>query len=227
MGRTLGFGIRSRRNVTLQTLAKFPEIHSFVEIGIGGRTERESVAVNEITPAYVATRPVAGMLVGAVADFLYINPTGKFRFSTVCTRIGAEQAYFKLPTEIKTIENFADRRTYVRVACVIPVQWRYAPDGQGYGEFLAASMMDISRGGASLVVGRELKVGSQVEVRFTLKSKAVPVVEVCQVMRAAKIETSDRNAAGIRFIEIDHSEAEMLSTFVHERQTQRRDRGIV
>jgi c-di-GMP-binding flagellar brake protein YcgR len=107
------------------------------------------------------------------------------------------------------------------------VQWRYAPDGEGYGPFLDASMMDLSRGGASLVVGRELKVGSRVEVRFVLKSKSEPFVELCQVVRAAKIETSDKNAAGIQFMEIDRQNEQILAGFVTERQALRRSRGVI
>jgi c-di-GMP-binding flagellar brake protein YcgR len=88
-------------------------------------------------------------------------------------------------------------------------------------------MKDLSRGGSSLVVNAELPVGSQVEARFTLKTKTDPVVQVCQVVRASKIQTSDKNVFGIRFVDIDSAEAEKLDTFVHERQAQRRNRGIV
>lgn len=227
LGRLFGFGVKSRRDASTTLLAKLPEINSFVEISLGACATRESVAVNDVSAGHLVTRISAGMFPGVVADFLYINGAGKYRFATICKHVDAEQAFFELPASIKTLESFADRRTDLRVPWVIPVQWRYAPDGKGYGEFLSASMMDLSRGGTSLVVGRELKVGAQVEVRFTLKSKAAPLVELCQVVRAAKIETSDRNAAGIKFIEIDPADAEMLSTFVYERQSERRDRGIV
>ncbi len=88
-------------------------------------------------------------------------------------------------------------------------------------------MMDVSRGGASLVVGRELKPGTQVEVRFMIESKDQPLTEIGQVVRAAKIETSDRNSAGIRFLAVDPEDERMLDEFIVERQQLRRSRGIV
>jgi c-di-GMP-binding flagellar brake protein YcgR len=88
-------------------------------------------------------------------------------------------------------------------------------------------MMDLSRGGASLVVSREIKVKAQVEVRFTLKTGAKPFVEVCEVVRATRIETSDKYGAGIRFLEIDAQDERTLVAFLEERQKRRRERGVV
>jgi c-di-GMP-binding flagellar brake protein YcgR len=161
------------------------------------------------------------------ADFLYSNGRGKFRFYAECRYVNDVAATFALPTTIRTIETYSERRSSARVPWVIPVQWRYAPGGEGYGDFLAASMMDLSQGGASLVVGRELKPGAQVEVRFTLKSPSEPLVEVGQVVRAAKIETSNRSAAGIRFLDVGRENERILSEFVSERQALRRERGVV
>jgi hypothetical protein len=227
IARAFGFGNRSRRNASPDARGKLPEVNSFVEISIGGSSARESLPVNEISATHIVTRLGAGMVVGAVADFLYITSQGRFRMLTVCSQTDAEQAFFDLPTDIKTIEAFAQRRSDVRVPCVIPVQWRYAPGGRGNGNYLPGSMKDLSRGGTSLVVGAALKVGAQVEARFTLKTKGAPVVQVCEVVRATKIELSDKNMFGARFVEIDVDDADMLDTFVHERQTQRRNRGIV
>jgi hypothetical protein len=206
---------------------KLPQINAFVDIGMDGGRDRKSVSVSDITAKGLVTGCPDGLAAGATADFLYINDLGRFRFATVCRSIEGGHAVFDLPTSIKTIESFAYRRTAPRVPWVIPVEWRYAPDGNGYGEFLPASMKDLSRGGASLVVGRELKEGTRIEVRFVLKSKAKPLVEICQVVRAAKIERSDRNAAGIAFIGVDSEDARALSEFINERQSIRRDRGVV
>jgi len=220
-------GGRARPNASAELREKLPEVNAFVEIAIDGSSQRESVSINEINPNGVVTRHLAGLGPGVAADFLYTNAAGRFRFATVCAKVDATAAWFDFPTSIKTIESFANRRTAARVPWVIPVQWRYAPDGQGYGEFLTASLVDLSRGGASLVVGRELKAGAQVEVRFVLKSKTEPLVELCQVVRAAKIEKSDKNAAGIRFLEVDPADERILVDFVGEQQMLRRDRGVV
>jgi hypothetical protein len=226
-GRTLGFGIRSRRNVSADLQNNLPEVNSFVEISIDGSAKRESVAIDEIRATQIVTRLAGKMLAGADADFLYITSEGRFRFTTVCREIDRNQAFFDLPSEIKTIESFAHRRADVRVPWIIPIEWRYVRGGHGDGPFQRGSMKDLSRSGTSLVVNAELPVGSQVEARFTLKTKTDPVVQVCEVVRASKIQMSDKNMFGIRFVDIDAAEAEKLDTFVHERKTQRRNRGIV
>jgi hypothetical protein len=225
--RLLGLGKPSDEDDDRRMRQQLPLVNSFVEIALAGSRGRISVPISDITRETLVTRPVAGITPGIAADFLYTNDIGKFRFATVCSAVDTDATIFALPTTIKTIQSFGDRRSASRVPWLIPVQWRYAPDGVGYGPFLDASMMDLSRGGASLVVGRELKAGSQVEVRFSLKSKEEPFIELCQVVRAAKIETSDKNAAGIRFVEIDRENERILSEFVNERQALRRDRGVV
>jgi hypothetical protein len=83
-GRTLGFGIRSRKNVTPDLRRNLPEVNSFVEISIGGSAKRESVAIDDIRPTQIVTRLAGKMVVGTDADFLYITPEGRFRFLTVC-----------------------------------------------------------------------------------------------------------------------------------------------
>jgi hypothetical protein len=206
---------------------KLPSINAFVDIAIGGSLHRESVPVNDITASAIVTRCPNGLQPGESADFLYGNAFGRFRFATACAKVDGKEAYFELPAAVKTLESYGDRRTSERVPWLLPVQWRYAPSGSGYGDFLAGSLMDISRGGASLVVGRMLKPGSQVELRFALKSQQEPFVELCQVVRAAKIETSDKNAAGILFLDLDPHDERTLGEYLDERLTLRRDRGVV
>lgn len=206
---------------------QLPLVNSFVEIALNGSRRSISVPIDAIDDNGLTTRQLADLRPGSSADFVYTNEVGRFHFKTVCSQVEESAAIFALPAEIKTIESFDDRRQSARVPWLIPVEWRYAPDGVGYGEFLKASMMDLSGGGASLVVGRELKPGSQVEVRFTLKSKTEPFVELCHVVRAAKIETSDKNAAGIRFVQIDAADERVLNEFVLERQALRRERGVI
>jgi len=138
---------------------KLPEINAFVDIGVGGSLARESVPINAITPAEIVVRHLEGLDPGAAADFLYTNSSGRYRFRTVCTRVQGNEAYLALPDSIKTIEQFSARRNAERIPWVTQARWRYAPDGQGFGDYLPASMMDLSRGGASLVVGSPVKVG--------------------------------------------------------------------
>jgi hypothetical protein len=206
---------------------KLPEVHSFVDIAVGASSVRESVPVNSITPSAIVLRHLEGLDPGAVADLLYANASGRHRFRTVCARVEGNEAFLDLPVEVKTIETFSARRRAERIPWVSQIQWRYAPGGQGFGEFLPASMMDVSRAGASLVVGRPVKVGSQVEVRLVLNSKREPFVEICEVVRSAKIETSEKYGLGIRFFKIDPRDEQLLAQSLEERRSGRRARGVV
>jgi hypothetical protein len=225
--RALGLSRKAEKPVRNELHGKLPEVNAFVDVAIGGSLDRESVPVNSVTPNAIALRHLDGLDPGTAADLLYTNASGKFRLRTVCTRVEGNEAYLDLPGSIKTIELFSARRTAERIPWVAQVQWRYAPDGKGFGHFLAASMMDVSRGGASFVVGRDLKVGSQVEVRFVLNSKGQPFTEVCEIVRARKIGTTDKHAVGIRFLAIDPQAERMLNQSLEDRRSTRRQRGVV
>jgi hypothetical protein len=226
--RALGLKPKLQKPAPLSELhGKLPEVHAFVDLALGGSFVRESVPINGITAKSLVIRQFDGLEPGTAADFLYTNASGKYRFRTVCTRVESGEAFLDLPESIKTIERFAARRNAERIPWVTKVQWRYAPDGAGFGDLLPASMMDLSRGGASLVVGREIKVGTQVEVCFMLNSNRKPFVEICQVVRAAKIETSDKYGVGVRFLGIDSHDERLLIQSLEERRSLRRQRGVV
>jgi len=203
-----------------------PTVNSFVDVACEGSPRRQSVAVNEIGDTYLITRCPEGLRAGKKADFLYSNTSGRFRFWATCKRVEGANAYFELPATIKRLESFAHRGA-ARVDKVIPIDWRYAPDAKGYGEYLSGSMSDLSRGGASLVVGRLVKPGTSLEVRFSLDPKGPKLLEICQVMRAAKIGTSASFTAGIRFLAMSSANEAALMAFLQEVQATRRDRGIV
>ena len=206
---------------------KLPEVNAFVDIAVGGGLVRESVPINNVTPKAIVIRRLDGLEAGTAADLLYTNSGGKYRFRTVCAKIEGNEAFLDLPESIKTIEQFSARRTAERIPWVTQVRWRFAPDGVGFGDFVPASMMDVSRGGVSLVVGREIKLGTKVEVCFVLNSKRNPFVEVCQVVRAAKIGTSDKHGVGLRFLSIDRQDERLLVESLEERRSLRRQRGVV
>jgi hypothetical protein len=223
--RSLFRGVRSnQQEVDLRD--KLPQVNGFVDVAVGPNGPRESIPIDDITGTSLVARCPEGLERGASVDFLYTNLIGRFRFATRCLTLEGREAHFELPVIIKTLQTFGYRRNAQRIQWLIPVQWRYAPEGIGYGNYLAGSLNDLSRTGASLVVERELKSGSQVEIRFALKPDET-FVALCQVVRAAKIDTSARSAVGIRFIEIDALAERKLVDYICERQTLRHDRGFV
>ena len=203
-----------------------PELNSFVDVAVGGAARRELVPVNDISPTLLITRCPKGLEAGTVVDFLYGNAPGRFRFWATCDKVQGNDAYFAIPGSIKTIESYFKRGT-LRVSKLLPVQWRYAPEGIGYGDYTSASLMDLSCGGASLVMVRALKIGTQVEVRFVLSPNHEPFVELCEVLRASKIERSSMNVAGIRFISMEMEHQEALAKFLDDVRKTRRERGLV
>jgi hypothetical protein len=204
-----------------------PELHSFVDVALGGERHRHSISVDAIGPDGLTTRPIDGLQTGMSADFLYKNISGRFRFATVCDSVDERHAHFRPPTTVKTIVLFGSKRRAVRLDAVLPVDWRYAPDGAGFGDYLKGSLSDLSKSGAWLIVGRELKTGTQVELRFSLKASMAPLVIISDVVRTAKIESSGKNSAGIRFRDVDSASEGAINDFILERQMQRRDRGLV
>jgi c-di-GMP-binding flagellar brake protein YcgR len=223
--RSLGFS--SEPAASSASAQALPDVNGFVEIAINGDRRRTSVPVNDITATAVLTRGLAGLRAGDTADFLYTNQTGRYRFSTVCLHAERDEAGFALPAGIKTIESFANRRSAPRVPWLGSAQWRFAPGGRGYGKFLTASMMDISRGGASMVVARTLRPGLQVEVRFVLDPERAALMAISEVVRTTRLEKSFKNAAGIKFVDMGAEAQQMLGDFVRTAQAARRERGVV
>lgn len=206
-----------------------PELNGFVDVAVGGARERQSIPIDRLSKESFSTRLLPGLAAGVSADFVYTNSIGKFRFAVVCDSVDDAQAHFKLPERVKTIANFSTQRSAMRLDSIVPTLWRYAPGGEGNGPFLKGSLTDLSVVGASLVVGRDLKVGSQVEVRFTLESSPEPINIIGEVMRATKIQIGsvEKSATGIRFHDVGPGGEQAIDKFIHGRQADRRDRGMI
>jgi hypothetical protein len=204
-----------------------PVVDSFVDVAVGDRSDRHSVPVDALDAQTFSTRLLPDLGVGEHADFLYTTSVGRFRFTTTCCRLDETHAHFKTPTNIKTIVAFGSKRRSLRVESTLAVQWRYAPSGVGNGDYLKGALSDVSRGGASLVVGREIKCGTQVELRLTLAALATPVIMIAQVLRSAKIASSGKYSAAVCFDSVDEAAVKAIEQFVHERQQVRRDRGVI
>jgi c-di-GMP-binding flagellar brake protein YcgR len=165
---------------------------------------------------------------GQIGVIVYSTATGKFRFTAKCTAVRGEHATFDLPKTIETLAKFggAQQRQTVRLDATVPAQWRYAPGGKGNGEFTRASLTDISRSGASLIVDREISRGTQVEVRFTLNTASAPVIFLGEVMRASKIEKSGKVSLGLKFHGVRPEDDRAIMEFINKRQAERRSRGL-
>ena len=211
--------------------AKLPAAHTFVDLalprGIAG-----SVSIDAIGAKTFVTTIVHGIETGSVAVFTYTNSVGKFRFTTKCIAVKGPQAHFDLPKTIETLQKLeasgagAQKRTNVRLDTVVPSHWRYAPGGRGSGEFMRASVTDISRTGASLICDRELSKGSQVEVRLSLNTTSQPMTILGEVMRASKIERSGKMSLGLRFLGMTLADDRTIMDFINKRQAERRSRGL-
>jgi len=221
----LGFGPRP---ISAQMKLKLPQANSFVDVVITGGGPRGSVCVESVTDRNVAVSTLAGIETGRTGVFSYNTVSGKFRFSSKCVALRGRTAFFAIPQRIETLQVFsgAHQRAAVRLDATVPAHWRFAPGGKGSGDYARASLTDISRSGASLIVDREVKKGTFVETRFAVSTAAAPLVLLGEVMRSSAIESSKKVSLGLRFHGVKPEEDRAIMEFINKRQAERRNRGL-
>ena len=225
MLRMLGIGPKP---LTAQQKLKLPAANAFVDLAVAGSGPRGSVCVESVNDRGISVTLLAGTRPGQTGVFSYQNANGKFRFGTKCVAVRGAHAVFAVPDRIETLQVFAgaQKRAAVRLDATVPAQWRYAPGGKGSGEYVRASLTDISRSGASLIVDRDVKRGTYVETRFSVSTAASPLVLLGEVMRTADIETTKKTSLGLRFHGLKPEEDRAIMEFINKRQAERRNRGL-
>jgi hypothetical protein len=203
-------------------------VQGVVEVIVAGGGPRGNVMVEALDGRGITVQALTRMRAGQNALFSYHNQAGRFRFATKCVSVKDDLATFALPHRIDTIQLFqgTQQRAAVRLDATLPAQWRFALGGKGQGEFTRASITDISRTGASLIVDRELKKGTFVEIKVSISSSASPLALLGEVMRASKIETSGKVSLGLRFNGVTPEEDRAIMEFINKRQAERRSRGL-
>jgi c-di-GMP-binding flagellar brake protein YcgR len=130
---------------------------------------------------------------------------------------------FALPFEITVVQKLRDNRRGIRLKHALPIVWRYAPDGVGYGEFTKSTAVDISAGGLALIVPRELRVGTLVEIKFDFGSSAFTVIG--SLARPTVQMASGKFVAGIA-LRVSPAQANAIDDFILTRQRGQRKRDI-
>jgi hypothetical protein len=206
---------------------KLPAVNSFVALAMAGGGPRGSVCVETIGARSLTVSALPGLKSGATGVFSYENSNGRFRFSSRCLDVRSA-AVFALPERIETLQTFsgAQARAAVRLDATVPAHWRFAPGGRGSGEYVRASLTDISRSGASLIVDRDVKKGSFVEARFAISTAAAPLVFLGEVMRSEPIESTKKTSLGLRFTGVKPDEDRAIMDYINRRQAERRNRGL-
>jgi c-di-GMP-binding flagellar brake protein YcgR len=220
-------GLRPK-GLAQQAKLKLPQVNSFVDLTAIGNGPRGSVCVEALQDKGLAVTSLPGLAAGQTAVFSYQNAHGRFRFSSRCTAVRGQHALFSMPQRIETVQLFggAQKRAAVRLDATVPAQWRFAPQGKGQGDFVRASLTDISRSGASLIVDREVKKGTFVEVRFGVSTSSAPLALLGEVMRTANIESTKKLSLGLRFHGLKAEEDRAIMEFINKRQAERRSRGL-
>jgi hypothetical protein len=201
-----------------------PEVNAFVDVATGGKTE--SLPVEDIGPTSFQIRSPGNAAVGAKALFNYSNGRGRFRFHAQCEAINNQLATYAKPAEITVIEKFGDKRRNFRLKHALPVVWRYAPEGVGYGEFAKSTTADISCVGVSLVVPRELKPGTQIELKLDLNGSAKPFAVIGALTRPTQKQSSGKFSAGLSFQNISPTNQNAIGEFITSRQNGQRNRSL-
>jgi len=225
MLRMLGF---RPKPIPPQLKLKLPAVNSFIDVVMIGHGPRGSVCVEALNERSFVVGALAELRVGGTGVFSYDNAAGRFRFSSKCVAVRGATAVFALPERVETLQAFteAKQRAAVRLDATVPAQWRFAPGGRGSGDYVRASLTDISRSGASLIVDRDVKKGSFVEVRFAVSTAATPLVLLGEVMRNSPLESSKKISLGLRFHGMKAEEDRAIMEFINKRQAERRNRGL-
>lgn len=220
-------GLRPRP-LSDQLKLKLPQLNSFVALAMTGSGPRGSVCVESLSERNVSVGALPGTSTGATGVFTYENAVGKFRFASKCVSLRDGIATFAIPERIEALHVFASsqQRTAVRLDTTLTAQWRFAPGGRGSGDFARASLTDISRTGASLIVDREIRRGTYLETRFAIGPAAPPLVLLGEVMRSSGIESSKKITLGLRFNAVKPAEERAITEFITKRQAERRSRGL-
>ena len=197
-----------------------PAVNAFVNVATGGKTD--SLPIESIGQLQFEIRRPARTAVGMTALFDYANALGRFRFHANCAAVLDRTALFELPSHIMVVEK-SDNRTF-RMDAVIPVLWRYAPSGEGYGAFARSFTANISAGGLAFVVPRALRAGTQVELSLTLDE--VPAFVVIGTLTRPTVPNGCKHLAGITFDELSPAGANAIDNFIASRERGRRERGM-
>ncbi len=222
--RLLGFGPKPANPLKL----KLPQVNSFIDVTMTGGGPRGSVCLESLNERNFSVGGLPGTKPGATGVFSYANPVGRFRFSAKCVALRGGTAVFAVPDRVETLQVFSgtQKRTAVRIQTTVPAQWRFAPEGKGNGDYARGSLTDISRSGASLIVDREVKKGTFVEMRFALSTAASPLVLLGEIMRSSNVETTKKIALGLRFRGVRPEDERSIMEFINKRLSERRNRGL-
>jgi hypothetical protein len=206
--------------------AKLPQLHSFVDVMVGGRAVR-SVTVEQVGPKGIVTRDALGKP-GETAILVYTAAAGRFRAECRIVSVTGTSTQFETPRRLTLIgaSTGAQKRQSVRLDAIVSGEWRFAPSGVGVGEFAKCTIRDISRGGCSLIIDRALKLHAKVEVRMRLRSDGAPLTFLGEVMRHEVIKTSGKQSHGLRFHGLRPDEDQAIIEFINRRQAELRSRGL-
>ena len=208
------------------TPSKLPQLHSFVEAIVGGRAAR-SVTVESVSAKGLTTSGAIGRA-GESAVILYTAGSNRYRMETKVAAATATTTQFEAPRRVSLVSaaSGSQKRQNVRLDAIVTGEWRFAPGSVGVGEFAKATIRDISRGGCSLILDRELKPHATVEVRMKLRPDADPLTLLGEVMRHEKIQHSGKFSHGLRFQGLRPGEDQAIIEFINRRQSELRSRGL-
>lgn len=121
------------------------------------------------------------------------------------------------------------RRQHYRLTLILPPIACYAwgqdtEDGPAYWRPLAATIQNVSAGGARLVSEDTLEKGTRLRLRFPLPASVEQFVADAQVV--ASLPSSRGNAAGLQFRDISPDQGERIAKHIHMFQLESRRVGL-
>ncbi|MFA5536025.1 MAG: PilZ domain-containing protein [Bacillota bacterium] len=121
-------------------------------------------------------------------------------------------------------------RAFVRIKVAIVMEWAKLPNvpldkkAMDNLHFFEGLMVDLSGGGASLIVNELLSVGSRILVRFSLdnEDKAVIFTLPAEIRRSYSLDERNKFAAGVSFFAISEKERDLIVEYIFYRQRKER-----
>jgi PilZ domain len=205
--------------------SKLPQRNSSVDVIVAGRAAR-SVTVDECNERGIITRDVIGRI-GEPATFVYTTPAGRFRLQTKVAAIKGINTHFEPPKRVDLVgaAMSLQKRSSVRLDALVNGAWRFAVSGKGSGEFLRATIADVSRGGCALTLDKPLRPGTMLEVKLVLREES-PLQLIAEVVRHQEIRSSGKHSHGLRFHGVRPEEDNAIVEFINRKQSELRSRGL-
>ena len=206
---------------------KLPALHAFVDVAVTGRAMR-SVSVEDVAAKTIVVARCAGRARANAAPSCIKTRGASFRFSTNIVHVKERHdAFSRAATHRSRSAGHVKSAPACGSTCSCPAPGAMRPAARARASYIKGSIRDISRGGCALIVDRQCKAGSWLEVRMNSEvARAARCCVLGEVVRIEQIPTSGKFSHGLRFQGSTPEEDRAILEFITRKQTELRNRWL-